>query len=163
MPPSGWPRTMFLTSLDLSSQNFAATFDVITAIEMLEHALDPIVVLREIRDLLKPGGVLVLTTGNAEPHSPDLTRWAYTSVPDVHVGFFEPATLASALERAGLEPLWPGWVEGYDDVIRFKVLKSLHIRHASIAERALPWRRIAHVVDSRHKVSAMPLARRPVK
>jgi len=137
------------------------TFDIVTAVEMLEHALEPVTVLREIRDLLKPGGVLFLTTGNAEPHAPDLTRWKYTSVPDVHVGFFEPATLASALERAGFEPLWPGRIGGFDDVIRFKVLKGLRVRRTSGFEQVLPWGSISRVVDARHRVSAMPAGRRP--
>ncbi len=139
----------------------ASSFDVITAIEMLEHTLDPVAVLRDIHGLLKPGGVLFLTTGNAEPHRRDLTRWSYTAVPDVHIGFFEPATLAAALERAGFEVLWPGSVDGLDDVIRFKVLKTCHVQRASTAERLLPWGAITKVVDSRHRVSAMPAGRRP--
>lgn len=138
-----------------------ASFDVVTAIEMLEHALDPVAVLRDIHALLKPGGVLFLTTGNAEPHSRDLTRWSYTAVPDVHIGFFEPTTLATALERAGFEVLWPGSVDGLDDVIRFKVLKTCHLHRASTLERLLPWGVITKVVDSRHRVSAMPAGRRP--
>jgi SAM-dependent methyltransferase len=139
----------------------ASSFDVITAIEMLEHTLDPVAVLREIHGLLKPGGALFLTTGNAEPHRRDLTRWSYTAVPDVHIGFFEPATLARALEIAGFEVLWPGSVDGLDDVIRFKVLKTLRVRRMSAAEQLLPWGAITKVVDRRHQVSAMPAGRRP--
>jgi SAM-dependent methyltransferase len=139
----------------------AGTFDVVTAIEMLEHTLDPIAVLSEIRNLLKPGGILFLTTGNAEPHANDLMVWPYTAVPDVHVGFFEPATLASALERAGFEVLWPGWVDGLGGVIRFKVLKALRVHRTSVVERILPWGPITRVVDVRHRVSAMPAGRRP--
>jgi SAM-dependent methyltransferase len=137
-------------------------YDVVTAIEMLEHAIDPLDVLQDIHRLLAPGGVLFLTTGNAEPHRRDLTRWSYTGVPDVHVGFFEPATLANALERAGFEVLWPGFVDGLDDVIRYKVLKSARVHRRNRLEGMLPWRTMTKVVDSRHRVSAMPAARRPV-
>ena len=140
----------------------ASSFDVITAIEMLEHTLDPVAELRAMRELLKPGGVLFLTTGNAAPHRHDLTHWSYTAVPDVHIGFFEPATLARALEAAGFEVRWPGYVDGLDDVIRFKVLKTLHVRRTSSAERLLPWGAVSKVVDRRHQVSAMPAGRRPV-
>ena len=139
----------------------AETFDVVTAVEMLEHTLDPVADLRAMHDLLKPGGVLFLTTGNAEPHARDIAQWKYTSVPDVHVGFFEPATLANALERAGFEVIWPGWIDGFDDVIRFKVLKSLRLHSTSAVEQVLPWHRIARIVDARHHVSAMPAGRRP--
>jgi SAM-dependent methyltransferase len=139
----------------------AETFEVVTAIEMLEHTLDPVAVLREMRDLLRPGGLLFVTTGNAEPHRDDITRWKYTSVPDVHIGFFEPRTLATALERAGFEVLCPGRVDGLDDVIRFKVLKNLRLRRSGRLERILPWGLIGRIVDARHGVSAMPCGRRP--
>jgi SAM-dependent methyltransferase len=141
----------------------AGTFDVVTAIEVVEHALDPVGVLREIHELLKPGGALFLTTGNAAPHEQDLTRWSYTSVPDVHVGFFEPATLALALSRAGFETAWPGAIDGIDDVIRFKILKSLRLHRTSAMERMLPWRAITGAADRRHGVSAMPIGRRPAQ
>ena len=111
--------------------------------------------------VLAPGGLVYLTTGNAEPPPARLTRWAYTGVPDVHVGFFEPATLATALEAAGFEVVWPGFVDGLDDVIRYKVLKTPRIHRTSAVERALPWRSLAKVVDTRHRVSAMPAGRRP--
>jgi SAM-dependent methyltransferase len=138
-----------------------SSFDVVTAIEVLEHALDPLEVLRDIRRVLVPGGLLFLTTGNAEPHRRDLTRWSYARVPDVHVGFFEPSALAGALERAGFEVVWPGFVDGLDDVIRFKVLKSLQAYGATTIERLLPWSAISRVVDRRYRVSAMPIGRRP--
>jgi SAM-dependent methyltransferase len=138
------------------------TFDVITAIEVLEHAVYPIEMLRAMLVLLRPGGLLFLTTGNARPFRERLTSWSYTSIPDVHVGFFEPATLALALRTAGFEVLVPGYLPGYDDVIRYKVLKSLHLKRRRAAERAVPWRLLSRIVDARRGVSAMPLGRRPV-
>ena len=44
------------------------SFDVVTAIEVIEHALDPIDLLRHAFRALAPGGLVYLTTGNAEPH-----------------------------------------------------------------------------------------------
>jgi SAM-dependent methyltransferase len=144
---------------DLDAQ--AGTFDVVTAIEVLEHAVDPIATLSQIRDLLRPGGVLFLTTGNAQPFRDRLTRWSYTAVPDVHVSFFQPSTLADALVRAGLEPVHPGRLPGLDDVIRYKTLKALRLRRRNGFERAVPWSLAARIVDRRYRVSEMPLARRP--
>jgi SAM-dependent methyltransferase len=44
----------------------AGTFDVVLFCEMLEHLLmDPVAALRQMHRVLKPGGVLVLTTPNA--------------------------------------------------------------------------------------------------
>jgi cyclopropane fatty-acyl-phospholipid synthase-like methyltransferase len=136
------------------------SYDVVTAIEVLEHAVDPISMLTEIRELLRPGGVLFLTTGNARPFQRRLSRWRYAGVPDVHVSFFEPSNLASAMERAGLEPFDAGYLPGLDSVIRYKVLKGLGVRRQQTWQRAVPWKLASRVVDRRFQVSAMPLARR---
>jgi len=132
------------------------SFDVVTAIEVVEHLPDPLPVLRAMRRLLKPGGVLFLTTGNARPYRERILSWSYV-VPDVHVSFFEPATLALALEQSGFRAEHRGHLPGFADIIRFKVLKTLRRRRASLAERLLPWRLIARVVDARFGVSAHPI------
>ncbi len=52
------------------------TYDVITSIEVLEHVPDPVAILTELARLLKPGGLLFLTTGNAEPYADELLTGA---------------------------------------------------------------------------------------
>lgn len=138
------------------------SFDVVTAIEVIEHTLDPVGMLRDVRSVLAPGGIFFLTTGNAAPHRDDLSRWSYAGVPDVHVGFFEPSTLAYALEQAGLEVVWPGFVPGLDQIIRYKVLKTVRINRRNRLEALVPWRLAARVVDRRYRTSAMPAGRRPL-
>jgi SAM-dependent methyltransferase len=137
------------------------SFDVVTAIEVIEHLCDPVDMLRDVRRVLAPGGIVFLTTGNAAPHRDDLSRWSYAGVPDVHVGFFEPPTLAAALEAAGLEVVWPGFVPGLDQVIRYKVLKTARVHRRNSLERLVPWRSFTRLVDSRYRTSAMPAGRRP--
>jgi SAM-dependent methyltransferase len=149
----------YLDSAQLLEQR--GTFDVVTAVEVVEHFVDPAPLFADAFDALRSGGVLFLTTGNAAPHRERLGSWEYASVPDVHVSFFEPRTLAHALERAGFEVLWPGFVDGFDDVIRYKVLKALKIKRRNLVERAVPWRWTSRVVDRRHLVTAMPAGRKP--
>ncbi|HET6266447.1 MAG TPA: methyltransferase domain-containing protein [Acidobacteriota bacterium] len=48
------------------SDSYSEQFDVITAIEIIEHMENPTHFLRECRKLLKPGGALILTTPNIE-------------------------------------------------------------------------------------------------
>ena len=132
------------------------SFDVVTAIEVLEHTLDPVAELRKMRDLLRPGGLLFLTTGNAQPHADRLTRWRYV-VPEVHISFFEPRTLERALAVAGFRaerrPLGPG----FDEVLKFKVLKNLHIRRRSPLTDALPASLIGPIANRMTKLREHPV------
>jgi len=143
-----------LTPDELDRQR--GTFDVVTAIEVVEHVSDPVSELSKMRALLRPGGLLFLTTGNAAPYRDRLSRWRYV-VPDVHVSFFEPQTLALALDRAGFDAAFPGYQPGWDDIIRFKVLKSAGIRRDTLPSRVVPWTLASRIVDLRLRPSAHPV------
>ena len=133
-----------------------ASFDVITAIEVLEHIEWPLIALREIRRLLKPGGLFFYTTGNAEPFRDNLPAWSYVN-PDVHTSYYEPETLRRALVAAGFEPSEARYRAGHTGIIRFKCLKSLGIRKCAVWERCLPWPLLSRVVDARYGVSNHPV------
>jgi SAM-dependent methyltransferase len=134
------------------------SFDVITAIEVVEHVVNPIGVLREIRSLLRPSGLFFYTTGNARPFRGRLANWGYV-VPEIHVAYFEPETLALALRMTGFEPEFMGFLPGFDDVIRFKLLKNLGVRRRSAVEAKLPWPVITRLVDRRLAVTKHPIGR----
>ena len=131
-------------------------FDVVTAIEVIEHAVDPVAELRRIRAVLRPGGLLFLTTGNAAPFRHRLTSWRYVT-PDVHISFFEPETLAGALRSAGFLPAFPGFGAGWADIIRFKTLKSLRRHRRTAVEALVPWPAAARLIDRRLRLSAQPI------
>jgi SAM-dependent methyltransferase len=131
-------------------------YDLVTAIEVLEHVLDPVAELRRIRSLMRPGGLLLLTTGNAEPFADALTEWSYV-IPEIHVSFFEPATLRLALSEAGFRPASMPASSGFDDVLKFKVLKNLGIRRRSAATDLLPARPVAALADHRRRLRAHPI------
>jgi SAM-dependent methyltransferase len=156
-----WMADNDIPSLDADDLAASAgRFDVITAIEVIEHLTDPVAMMRQIATLLKPGGVFFLTTGNAEPHRDDMGDWKYVH-PDVHISYFEPRTLATVYGLAGLEPVDAGFLPGHADIIRYKVLMTLGVKKRNVVERLIPWSLVARVVDFRHKVSAQPVARRP--
>jgi SAM-dependent methyltransferase len=146
--------TPSLTRAELDAA--AGSFDVITAVEVVEHLVDPMPTLQQIAGLLRPGGLFFLTTGNAAPFRGRLDKWSYVQ-PDVHVGYFEPATLEAALHSVGLEVSFPGFTPGFVDLIRYKVLKSLGFRRQHAIERLVPWELAARVVDRRYRVSAHPV------
>jgi SAM-dependent methyltransferase len=143
-----------VTDRDLDQS--AGRFDVVTAIEVIEHAVDPVAELKRIRAVLRPGGLLFLTTGNAAPFRDRLTSWRYVT-PDVHISFFEPETLAGALRTAGFEPGFPGFGPGWADIIRFKTLKSLRRHQRSRLEALVPWSFASRAIDRRLALSAQPV------
>jgi|GEM_PF-1940623 len=88
------------------------SFDCLISLAVIEHVRDPIAFLRKAGEVLRPGGLLVLMTG-------DYGSWyarrqgeewsLYHSVGHLH--FFSRESLDAALRRAGFAPrdwLWAG-------------------------------------------------------
>jgi SAM-dependent methyltransferase len=134
-------------------------FDVITAIEVLEHVIDPVAELERMAHLLAPGGLLFITTGNAARH-PDLTRWRYV-VPEIHVSFFAPNTLEHLYRRVGLEPLSVGFTSGFDRIVTYRVLKQLRRSRRRWFDIAPIWQGVARLADRREGLSQQPAATKP--
>ena len=137
------------------------TFDVVTMIEVIEHVIDPVPLLRQAASLLRKGGLLFVTTGNVAPHAQNFMDWGYVR-PEIHVSYFTPQSLALAYEAAGLSVIRGGYAPGWTDILRFKVLKTLRVKNRSMLEAALPWPVLSRLADWRHRNSAHPLARKPV-
>jgi SAM-dependent methyltransferase len=80
------------------------SFDMITLWDVIEHVADPSAVLRESARLLKPGGHLVLTTGDIGSHHARMTGvdWPLME-PPWHLYYFSRDTMAKMGERAGLQ------------------------------------------------------------
>ena len=56
-----------LSTVEAFAENHVAQFDIVTCLEMLEHVPDPASVISSAARLLKPGGVLFLSTINRNP------------------------------------------------------------------------------------------------
>jgi SAM-dependent methyltransferase len=133
-------------------------FSIITMIEVIEHVPDPLPLLRRVRNHLKPGGILFMTTGNAALHQDRFTDWGYVS-PDIHVSYFDPHNLALALSKSGFEPEFPGYMEGWNNIIRFKLLKNIGWRKTNLLERSIPWKLASPWIDRKVGCSAHPIGR----
>lgn len=88
-------------------------FDIVTLVDVLEHVLDPIGLLRAVSDVLTETGVGAIVTpdvGSVAARLMGKRWWHYRSA---HVGYYTRATLFLALAKAGLEPIAvrrPTWV-----------------------------------------------------
>jgi 2-polyprenyl-3-methyl-5-hydroxy-6-metoxy-1,4-benzoquinol methylase len=88
-----------------------ASFDAVACFETIEHVLDPLGLLRAIHRLLRPRGLLVLTTPNWEAFSRHALgrQWAVIS-PAEHIYYFTEGTLTPLLKQAGFS-----WVHYHRD------------------------------------------------
>ena len=130
--------------------------DFVTAIEVLEHVRDPVSVLRQIRRLLRPGGILFVTTGNAEPWRGRLFDWSYAAIPEVHISFYEPRTLEVAMKSAGFRVEKGRFFPGYGGILKYKILKTLRVKRRRWFVDWLPWPILSRVVDMKYRTSAQP-------
>ncbi len=81
-------------------------FDVVTASEVLEHVSDPQLVVMEIARVLRPGGLLWLTTPHGRSISAHLLglKWSTVSPPE-HLQLFSRRGAKQMLDAAGLRPV----------------------------------------------------------
>jgi SAM-dependent methyltransferase len=91
-------------------------FDAITMIEVIEHVTSPKAFLKSAIRLLKPGGILYVSTGNWNlVRSGRLDPGTPYVMPEGHLYYFTPVTLRRYFELVGLEPIdvmnraWIGW------------------------------------------------------
>jgi len=82
-------------------------FDAITLFEVIEHLKEPLPLLHECRRILRPGGILLIGTGNAASWSAAAlgAHWEYFDISKHggHISFYTPTTLAKLTGQAGFE------------------------------------------------------------
>ncbi|MBX3662249.1 MAG: class I SAM-dependent methyltransferase [Burkholderiales bacterium] len=90
----------------LEDQQYAdACFDALTLFEVVEHLRTPLPLLTECRRVLKPGGILLISTGNAASWTAATmgVRWDYFDMArdGGHISFFNPRSMAILAANAG--------------------------------------------------------------
>jgi SAM-dependent methyltransferase len=92
-----------------------AKFDVVYSGGFVEHFTDPARVMRRLRDLVAPGGVVITTVPNFRGLNGIFQRFLDRECLDRHV-LYDPAMLDTAHESGGLEPVERAHYEGIFDI-----------------------------------------------
>jgi len=91
-------------TVEAVDRRYAQTFDAVVVFDVMEHLVDPVATLVALRSLLRPGGIILMETGNTDAPEWRLTGTAYWYCGLVeHVGFFNKRSIREAGRRAGLE------------------------------------------------------------
>ena len=148
-----------ILSLEQLAAERAGSFDIISMIEVVEHLEFPDPVFALAARLLKPGGLLLLTTGNISGPVPRMKGLDYGYVlPEVHVGYFTPLALRTVYGRHGLRPV----TFRYRGVVEFKVLKTLRtLGKQRLARIAMSLPLVVRALDGLFGTSRMPCAVKP--
>lgn len=79
-------------------------FDVITAIDLVEHLVDPRPFFRRVTQLLEPGGVFLIVTGDTDAWTWRCLRglYWYVSIPE-HTSFWCRAAIDQAARQVALQ------------------------------------------------------------
>jgi SAM-dependent methyltransferase len=80
-------------------------YDCITLVDVIEHVNDPLTLIGNIANALKPDGVGYLTTPDSGSLAARLMGWRWWHYRMAHIGYFNRKNLCHALDKAGLEPL----------------------------------------------------------
>lgn len=87
----------------------SAAYDALTMFEVIEHLREPLPLLAECRRILKPGGLLMIGTGNTASWTAAAMkgRWEYFHLEILggHVSFFCPRSMRTLASRSGFDVL----------------------------------------------------------
>ncbi len=80
-----------------------ATYDAVVMSHVIEHVHEPVELLAEVRRLLKPGGILVVTTPNAESQAHGIFKENWFSLePPRHLYIYSTRSIARLAMLSGL-------------------------------------------------------------
>lgn len=91
----------------LNPSNYATgSFDVVTSFEVIEHLVEPALELERMRTMLRPGGMLYVTTPNYRSVGHLLAggQWSVVNYPE-HLNYFTPRTIRRLMRAKGFVPV----------------------------------------------------------
>lgn len=118
------------------------TYDIATMRQLIEHIAEPAVLLKQIWQRLKPGGIVYINTPNIDSASFKLLKDRHMHVSSFgHVSLFTPASLRKIAERCGFTTVAQSEDGSIDvelhDLLTFKLANGRFMHRMSLYNQRL--------------------------
>lgn len=136
-------------------------FDVILMGDVIEHLLDPMATMRIIQGILKPAGIVIIST----PNIASLAGRMLQIKPEEHLYYFSPVTMAVLVGKAGLEVVRIGPLDRFHNVTAMTHSTTF----GGLFQRLGPVSRLAHrilgdvVIRLPLRENLLAVARKPAR
>src|SRR6185312_17166433 len=80
----------------LPSPNVTGLYDIVTAVDVIEHVPDPVGLMRVIAATMAPQGIAVFVTPDVGSFAARLLSWKWWHYRIAHIGYFDQRTLRRA-------------------------------------------------------------------
>jgi len=128
--------------LDVESKPFEEVrfaenhFDVVTLWQVLEHVPYPLMMLKEVHRILKPGGLLVVSTPNIGGIPAKILRQRWWDIKRLHINQFATKTLMDVLRNAGFKNISSVSFRGF---VSLSILLTMTLKYLDAYERVKTW------------------------
>jgi 2-polyprenyl-3-methyl-5-hydroxy-6-metoxy-1,4-benzoquinol methylase len=109
-----------------------SSFDVVTLWQVLEHVPYPLMVLKEVYRILKPGGLVVASTPNIESIPAKILRKKWWDIKRLHINQFTTKTLMDILYNAGFKKISSVSYRGF---VSLSILFTMMLKYVNAYER----------------------------
>jgi 2-polyprenyl-3-methyl-5-hydroxy-6-metoxy-1,4-benzoquinol methylase len=109
-----------------------AHFDVVTLWQVLEHVPYPLMMLKEVNRILKPGGLVVVSTPNIGGIPAKILRRKWWDIKRLHINQFATKTLTHVLRNAGFRNISLVSFRGF---VSLSILLTMMLRYLDAYER----------------------------
>jgi SAM-dependent methyltransferase len=93
---------------------FRGRFDAVTSFHCVEHLRDPVIYVRDLGRMVKPGGVMLLEVPNLTDELMEIPEYAVHQWQVCHYSYFDKARFELLLLRAGFRDYSVEGVQRYD-------------------------------------------------